>query len=104
MVVAVSYTHLDVYKRQSLYSPLLGEESDLRALGPMLASAARDHDDAHVMRFAPMDTESAAYKALLKELRGIGWIPFEFFCFGNWFLKVNQPVSYTHLDVYKRQG
>ena len=75
----------------SLYSPLLGEESDLRALGPMLASAARDHDDAHVMRFAPMDTESAAYKALLKELRGIGWIPFEFFCFGNWFLKVNQP-------------
>ena len=74
----------------SLYSPLLTEDSDLRALGRMLENASRDHCDAHVMRFVPMDTESPAYKELQNELRKIGWVPFRFFCFGNWFLRVDE--------------
>ena len=82
----------------SLYSPLLGKESELLVLRQMLASATRDHGGAHVMRFAPMDTESPAYKALLTELREIGWIPFEFFCFGNWFLTVDH-----HWEGYLRK-
>lgn len=73
----------------SLYTPLLTNDSDLLTLRYMLASASRDHGGAHVMRFAPMDPESPAYKGLLNELRAIGWIPFKFFCFGNWFLTVN---------------
>lgn len=72
----------------SLYTPLLAETGDIYSLRHMLATAARDHGDAHVMRFAPMDPESPVYKGLLSELRAIGWIPLSFFCFGNWFLKV----------------
>ncbi|MDP2881175.1 MAG: GNAT family N-acetyltransferase [Azonexus sp.] len=73
----------------SLYAPLLTNDSNLHVLRYMLASASRDHDSAHVMRFAPMDPESDVYKGLLSELRTIGWIPFKFFCFGNWFLTVD---------------
>jgi len=73
----------------SLYSPLLSDDSDLLNLKYALASASRDHGGAHVMRFAPMDPESPAYNGLLNELRAIGWIPFKFFCFGNWFLTVD---------------
>lgn len=74
----------------SLYTPLLTEKSDLFSLREMLAKATRDHGVAHVMRFAPMDPNSPAYEALLKELKAIGWIPFRFFCFGNWYLRVSE--------------
>lgn len=74
----------------SLYSPLLTENSDPFALRHMLASATRDHSGAHVMRFAPMDPESPGYRALFNELRAIGWIPFRFFCFSNWYLNVTE--------------
>lgn len=73
----------------SLYTPLLTSESDLFAVRHLLASATRDHGGAHVMRFAPMDPDSPGYKGLLNELRAIGWIPFKFFCFRNWFLTVD---------------
>lgn len=72
----------------SLYSPLLTKDSDLHAISHMLAHATRDHGGAHAMRFSPMDPKSPGYNALLSGLRAIGWIPFEFFCFGNWFLNV----------------
>jgi len=73
----------------SLYTPLLTEDSDILTLRHLLSSATQDHGGAHVMRFAPMDPESPAYRGLLNELWAIGWIPFRFFCFGNWFLKVD---------------
>jgi len=73
----------------SLFTPLMTKDSDPFAVRYMLASATRDHGGAHVMRFAPMDPESPAYKGLLNELRAIGWIPFKFFCFRNWFLTVD---------------
>ena len=72
----------------SLYTPLLTQGSELIDLQPMLTSATREHGGAHAMRFAPMDPESPAYKGLINELQAIGWIPFRFFCFGNWYLKV----------------
>lgn len=72
----------------SLYTPLASQDSDPFVLRHLLASATRDHGGAHVMRFAPMDPESVAYKGIQNDLRAIGWIPFRFFSFGNWYLKV----------------
>jgi CelD/BcsL family acetyltransferase involved in cellulose biosynthesis len=73
----------------SLYSPILSPECTALDLIPLLQQANRDHaGGAHVMRFFPMDPDSSAYEALLAALRTIGWIPFRYFCFGNWFLKV----------------
>ncbi len=71
----------------SLYTPLLSHGADTSDLRHLLAGATRDQLGAHVMRFAPMDTAAPAFKALVNGLRGIGWIPFTFFCFGNWYLE-----------------
>ena len=45
------------------------------------------------MRFLPMDPDSPGFEALLTALRSNGWIPFRFYCFGNWFLKVDKTWS-----------
>lgn len=73
----------------SLYAPLLAPGATEVDLIPLLEAASRDHGIAHEMRFAPMDTAAPAYAATLAALRSIGWIPFRYFCFGNWFLHVN---------------
>ena len=67
----------------------MGHDGDLVDLKDLLATAGQDHGDAHVMRFTPMDPDSSTYKALLSGLRANDWIPFQFFAFGNWFLKVD---------------
>ncbi|MCL2636112.1 MAG: GNAT family N-acetyltransferase, partial [Betaproteobacteria bacterium] len=72
----------------SLYSPLLGQGCDPLAVRHLLNAATRDNGGAHLMRFAPMDSQSPGYGVLLNELRAIGWIPLTFYCFDNWFLKV----------------
>ncbi|HRF73005.1 MAG TPA: GNAT family N-acetyltransferase [Accumulibacter sp.] len=72
----------------ALYAPLLSHEGDPLDLQDLLAVATHDHGGAHVMRFSPMDPDSATYKGLLSGLRANDWIPFQFFCFGNWFLRV----------------
>lgn len=72
----------------SLYAPLLTDKGNVYQLRHLLAAAARDHGDAHVMYFSPMDPVSPSYKSLLSEIRATGWIPFRFFCFGNWFLEI----------------
>ncbi|MBK8121803.1 MAG: hypothetical protein IPK39_23705 [Sulfuritalea sp.] len=41
----------------------------------------------------PMDPDSPDYEALLAALRRNGWIPFRFFCFGNWYLEVEKSWS-----------
>ncbi len=72
----------------SLYSPILAADATALDLAPLLQAASRDHGGAHEMRIAPMDPTAPAYEKTLAALRSIGWIPFRYFCFGNWFLKV----------------
>ncbi len=77
----------------SLYSPILSAEGTAHDLVPLLEAASHDHGGAHVMRFAPMDPDSPAYEVLLTALRSSDWVPFRFFCFGNWYLKVEETWS-----------
>lgn len=74
----------------SLYSPLMVDKSEVFSLRQILATVSQDHQGAHVMQFSPMDPQSPVYAGLMNELRAIGWIPFKYFCFGNWFLKANE--------------
>jgi len=73
----------------TLYAPLQTANCDSRALRHLLATAAKENGGIHVMQFAPLDCDAPFYNQLLSELRAIGWIPFSFFCFGNWYLEVN---------------
>lgn len=71
-----------------LYAPLKSEESDWESLKLLLAHAANINVKANVIRLAPMDRESLVFHELYGHLLTIGWMPFRFFCFGNWYLKV----------------
>lgn len=77
----------------SLYAPISAPECTALDLLALLKQADQDHGGADVMRFCPMDPESAAYEALLTALATSGWIAFRFFRFGNWFLKVEGSWS-----------
>ncbi|MDR0578904.1 MAG: GNAT family N-acetyltransferase [Candidatus Accumulibacter sp.] len=74
----------------SLYAPLLADEADAAALRRLLERAAAERGGVHVMRFAPMDRDARIFRELQDQLRAIGWKPFRFFCFGNWYLKVER--------------
>ena len=85
--MTVSYTHLDVYKRQSLYMPF---NSNLRSV-PVNCEIPEVIVESSIFKL-----KAAAITA--KELDTL--------CIPGIFnlTEVNAPVSYTHLDVYKRQG
>lgn len=72
----------------SLYAPLFAAETQFNDLQSMLTSAVCQSGGAQIMRFAPMAPDSSDYNGLLQALRAAGWVPLTFFCFGNWFLKV----------------
>jgi len=72
----------------SLFSPVLAPDATVGDLAALLQSASSDHSGAHEMRFAPMDPASTAYTLTLTALRSIGWLPFMYYCFGNWYLPV----------------
>lgn len=73
----------------SLYSPLISGGCEQGTLARLISEIAEGNRNTHVMRFAPMDPGSPTYSVLLRELRAAGWIPLDFFCFGNWFLNVD---------------
>lgn len=74
----------------TLFTPLKSDEADSISLKYLLIRATEDQKHAHVMRFAPMDPNSLAYHELYGHLLAIGWIPFKFFCFANWYLKLEK--------------
>lgn len=85
----------------SLYAPTLAPGATALDLIPLLEAASREHDGAHEMRFSPMDPGAPEYAITLAALRSCGWLPFRYFCFGNWYLKVDQDWE-TYLG--QREG
>lgn len=77
----------------SLYMPIVVPHCTALELMPLLKQADSDHGGAHVMHLSPLDPMQPSYEALLTALRTNGWIPFRFFCFGNWYLNVDKPWS-----------
>ena len=83
----VSYTHLDVYKRQGPLTVLLQS----RLLQGQLAVVAGHAKTQQAVILHGL------LKALIRHLQQIGAVDHPLHDF-------IVPVSYTHLDVYKRQG
>ena len=96
-IVAVSYTHLDVYKRQDqgrnplnqlLQMALLFDKSELQCRAYLVAALCLH--DAVFFRHDTGCTQGGEHGLQGKVGRVI-------------LLREMAPVSYTHLDVYKRQ-
>ena len=80
----VSYTHLDVYKRQAKYTAVSVRECAL-----------------DVAAMAETSTKVFVYEAMG---RHAGWLAAAAGLAGTGKDDAPHPVSYTHLDVYKRQA
>ena len=72
----------------ALYSPAVSSDSTVADMVLLLQALQQDHAPLISMRFSPMDPQSLAYKLLRDALKSAGLSPFEFFCFGNWYLPV----------------
>ena len=89
----VSYTHLDVYKRQGL---TVEQKISLRDLISAKDGKSQTFEQKIITEFYPEITDGlhTIPTQLRKSLPGLK----------NAYLKTTYiPVSYTHLDVYKRQ-
>ena len=73
--VAVSYTHLDVYKRQVVDSTIVVKESELKDLYNKQKEQFKQYQETRDIKYIDVQVTASA-----------------------------AAVSYTHLDVYKRQG
>jgi len=73
----------------SLYSPILSAQATTQDIANVLQSASQEHGGAHELRFAPMDADAPAFAMTLAALRSMGWVSHKYFCFGNWFLRVD---------------
>lgn len=73
----------------SLYQPAFIPCLKPADLLVLLAAVRRDYPRAATLTLRPMDPADHAYQTLLGALRLLGWLPFEYFAFGNWY----QPVT-----------
>lgn len=85
----------------AIYAPVLAEHASASDLVPIIQALQSKHRALCNIRLAPMDPTSGSYQMLMTALRTAGWMPFEFFCFGNWF----HPVAETWPEYLKtREG
>lgn len=73
----------------SLYQPVLDAGLKAVEMVALLSAIQAEFTPLASLTLAPMDPDSHAYQTLLGAMRIKGWIPFEYFTFGNWY----QPVT-----------
>jgi hypothetical protein len=72
----------------TLYEPLLEAGVTSAELVAILSAIQADFPGFSSLTLSPMDPSAQAYQTLLGALRLMGWFPFEYFAFANWY----QPV------------
>lgn len=73
----------------ALYAPVLAEHVTAGDLALLVTAMRRLHGSLGSLRFTPMDPQSNNYR-ILREALMLAWMaPFDFFCFGNWFMKAD---------------
>lgn len=69
----------------SLYEPYLATGLKSDELASVLGAIQRDIPSMASLAMAPMDPGSHVYQTLIGAMRIKGWVPFEYFTFGNWY-------------------
>ena len=101
-VGAVSYTHLDVYKRQGkAQTHVLEAEVDAR--GNLVYGLFDNVDVRSESRYDQLNTEFKQFNANLEHSFNDRWRLDALVGTSKSVFSNPMPVSYTHLDVYKRQ-
>lgn len=82
----------------SLYAPVCNEHAQAADMATLLREVSRRHGPVQRMYFAPMDPDAYGFTLLKQGLEKAGWVPFRFYCFGNWYL----PVEEGCWDIYRQ--
>lgn len=77
----------------TLFEPACDASLSAERLSRLLTGLLRQFPGIAELRFAPMAAGSPAYLRLRQALQLAGLRPFEFFCFGNWYLAPTQAWS-----------
>jgi len=72
----------------ALYAPVIAQEVKADDLVPLITAICAAHAPVGSFRMAPMDPKARTYRRLLNAMRSAGLAPFQFYCFGNWYLSV----------------
>lgn len=80
----------------SLYAPIAQADATISDMVFLLKAVLAEYGAATAIRLAPMDPATATYDMLIAALYSIGWMPFRYFCFGNW----RQTITETWKDYF----
>lgn len=69
----------------TLYQPVMDPTLQAADLLPLLHTLRREFPWLGSFNLSPMDLDGHPYRILLGALRLAGWLPYEFFCHGNWY-------------------
>ncbi len=72
----------------SLFAPALADDLQVSELAQLLRQVARLHAPLSSLQLAPMALQSPSYALLQAAMAQAGLAPFDYFCFGNWYLPV----------------
>jgi hypothetical protein len=70
----------------SIYSPAMADGCGAQDLASIITAICATRPGS--LKFAPMDPKSTGYRMLLDALKIAKLMPYEYFCFGNWYLNV----------------
>jgi CelD/BcsL family acetyltransferase involved in cellulose biosynthesis len=79
----------------SLYAPLVQNDLAEHALGALFETILKE-DECISIALSPMASDQPLFAITARSLRKMGWLAFDYFCFGNWFL----PVEGRSYDQY----
>ena len=71
----------------TMYAPALAPSVSAAELATLLRHLKRLHRPLAWLRLQPMDRQAESYETLLDALRLARFRTFEFYCFGNWYLR-----------------
>lgn len=82
----------------ALYAPIGNGATNVELLSKTLSTLKYNTPVLDVIQFMPLDGMVDSFKTLKSALRVNGMVPFEYSCFGNWYLPVN---GRSYADYYQ---
>jgi len=73
----------------ALYAPIGNGANNVELLSKTLSTLKHNTPVLDVIQFMPLDGAVDSFKTLKSALRANGMVPFEYSCFGNWYLPVD---------------
>lgn len=72
----------------SLYSPIVASLGEEILLTDIFFQIRQSPESWSKIDLSPLDRDSQSFSLILDAFRSSGWVPFPYFCFGNWYLDV----------------